>query len=45
MTVTKVMDEMMPMGMSRRGFFTSSAIVDTQSKPMKLHELVWVGFS
>jgi hypothetical protein len=34
-TVTKLMHPTMPTGMSTAGFFTSSARVDTQSKPMK----------
>lgn len=39
MTVTNEMQPTMPTGMSKAGFLTSSAMVDTQSKPMKL----WLG--
>src|SRR3954470_4266837 len=34
MIVQMISDPMMPMGMSRFGFFASSAVVETASKPM-----------
>src|ERR1700744_4233301 len=39
-TVHAASDEMMPMGKSRRGFFTSSAADDTESKPMNAKNMI-----